>query len=488
MTRNTRHCRPVMGARGAVSAGSPFAVSAATEVLAAGGNAVDAMIAAQAVICATMPQAAGLGGDMLALVRHGGTTTAINATGLSPAAHPGSYGTDGGSSVTVPGIVDGWLDANRMFGRLPIKTVLAPAIRIAEEGFPVDADLARAVIEQRDRISRYGADAWTLLRTEEGQLWRQPELAALLRAVAETGWVAFYGGTAATAIAAAVATHGGTLSPADLNEHSTDIRPPVHTEWAGSRLSVQPPATQGTLLALAARWLDAAEGITENNLQHVLAEVTEAAFAHRDSAGAGEALFAHPLEVDLEHAQNRGGPRAYLHTAGVAVADSDGMVASSLISVFDDFGSGVFVPELGIVLNNRAGGFTSGENAPGPSKRPVHTLAPALLEDRNGDVLAIATPGADGQVQTLIQVIARMRFNSDPLERAIAAPRWRSQDGQLLIEEDHDWIDDLARRGHRTSMRRSGDDLFGAVVAAGLVSGRPYAASDWRRNVTTGAV
>lgn len=487
MSRTMRHSRTILGSRGAVSAGSPLAASAATEILARGGNAVDAAIAAQAVICVTMPQAAGLGGDMLALVHADGATTAFNGTGKSPAIEPSSYRTDGGSSVTVPGLVDGWVTAHQAFGGLPMIAVLAPAIRIASEGFWVDAPLASAVAAQRVRITQYGAAAWALLGREEGQLWRQPELASLLNDIAEGGRGGFYAGPAAQAVCAAITAHGGTLSASDFDRHSTDVRVPVQTSWAGSQLNVQPPPTQGTLLAMAAQWLDAAPGVTGPNLQHVLAEVTEAAFAHRDSAGRGESLLAEPLEVDIARAQNRGGPRSYLHTAGVAVADAHGMVVSSLISVFDDFGSGVYVPELGLVLNNRAGGFTSGENSPGPAKRPVHTLAPALLVEPNGDVLAVATPGADGQIQTLLQVIARMRFNSESLESAIAAPRWRSQDGQLLIEEDHGERQDLGERGHRVTERRPGDDLFGAVVAAGIASGRPYAASDWRRTVTTGA-
>lgn len=487
MSRSDRPCRPVTGARGAVSAGSPLAASAGTEILAAGGNALDAAIAAQAMICVTMPQAAGLGGDMLALVHVGGSTTAFNGTGHSPAVEPLGYETDGGSSVTVPGMVDGWLTAHRMLGRLSLGSVLAPAIRIAEEGLWVDADLARAAAQQRERISRYGAAEWPLLGLPQGARWRQPELAAFLRAIADEGRDAFYSSSAAASITAAVTAHGGTLSTTDLTRHSTEVRESVQASWSGALLHVQPPSTQGTLLAMAAQWLDSADGVTEANLQHVLAEVTEAAFAHRDSAGLGAALLQEPLDVDLERAQNRGGPRAYLHTAGVAVADAHGMVVSSLISVFDDFGSGVFVPELGIILNNRAGGFTSGLNAPGPSKRPVHTLAPALLEQPNGDVLAIATPGADGQIQTLLQVLAGMRFRAESLGAAIAAPRWRSQDGQLLMEDDHDSRQDLIDRGHRVAERRSGDDLFGAVVAAGVTTGRPYAASDWRRNVTTGA-
>ncbi|MGF2949288.1 gamma-glutamyltransferase [Microbacterium alcoholitolerans] len=487
MNRTARSRNAVHGTYGAAAAGHPRAAAAASAILTRGGNAIDAVIAAQAVICVVMPHAAGVGGDMLALVHDRGTTRALTGTGMSPARQPERYATDGGTSITVPGIVDAWATAARLFGRLPLADSLEEAIRLCDEGIRVEANLATAVEAQRNRLVRHGAADWPLLHLAEGERWRQPELARLLRAVAEHGPTAFYRGAAAEAIANAVERQGGTLDATDLAGHETPIAVPVECGWAGGRLSVQPPPTQGTLLAMVANALDRITTVDHDNLQHVLVELTEAAFAHRDSAARGAALLDETLDVDVDRAQNRGGPRAYLHTAGVAVADSDGMVVSSLVSVFDDFGSGVLVPELGIVLNNRAGGFTTGDNAPGPRRRPVHTLAPALVALPNGDVLALATPGADGQVQTLIQVLARMRFSGDSLDVAIAAPRWRSQDAELLIEDDHDGAENLRRRGHIISPRPAGDDLFGAVVAAGTADGRPFAAADWRRQTTTGA-
>lgn len=489
MTEPHRSTAPRMGPRGAVAAGHPLAAEAGSVVLAAGGNAVDAAIAAQAVICVVMPQAAGLGGDMLALVRTPGGVAAVGGTGCSPAEPLAAYASDGGSSVTVPGIVDAWSVAHRRFGRLPLAESLAPAIRIAEDGFAVDPSLHRAAQQQRKRISRYGAEEWDLLTLPVGAEWRQPELAALLRAIAERGAPAFYAGAAAEAVSRAARAHGGALSTRDLARHRTAESPPVVVDWGAASLAVQPAPTQGVLLAMAARWVDRhADGVDPHALQHVLVEATEAAFAHRDeSATRGAALLDEPLDVDVERARNLGGPRAYLHTAGVAVADAEGTVVSSLVSVFDDFGSGVFVPELGIVLNNRAGGFTSGPNAPGPGKRPVHTLAPAILSGPRGEALALATPGADGQVQTLLQVLARLRFDAAALGDAIAAPRWRSQDGELLVESDHPDLEELAERGHRIRLLPAGDDLFGAVTAAGIDHGSPFAAPDWRRLVTAGA-
>jgi gamma-glutamyltranspeptidase/glutathione hydrolase len=174
-----------------------------------------------------------------------------------------------------------------------------------------------------------------------------------------------------------------------------------------------------------------------------------------------------------------------LHTAGVAAADAQGTVVSSLVSVFDDFGSCVFVPELGITLNNRAGGFTSGANAAAPGQRPVHTLAPILLRTPQGTV-ALATPGADGQVQTLLQIVSAVQREGMDLASAIARPRWRSENDRLLIERSHPQMEQLRALGHHIAPLADGEMRFGAVVCAGYIDGEPVAAADWRRETWAG--
>ncbi len=199
----------------------------------------------------------------------------------------------------------------------------------------------------------------------------------------------------------------------------------------------------------------------------------------------GEGLLGTELMINLAAAQRRGGPRAYLHTAGVAVSDADGMTVSSLVSVFDDFGSCVFVPECGITLNNRAGGFTDGANAAGPGRIPVHTLAPAMVLTDRG-TLALATPGADGQVQTLLQVMTGIFRDGLDLAEAVRKPRWRSEGGDVLIERSHPAQTDLARLGHRLRILDDGDVRFGAIVCAGDIDDAPIALSDWRRHTWSG--
>jgi gamma-glutamyltranspeptidase/glutathione hydrolase len=477
---------PVLeGRRGAVAAAHPLAAAAAQEMLVAGGSAVDALIAAQAVLCVVSPDACGLGGDMFALVRsEGGEAVAINAAGAAPLAMQHAAA-DGANSVTVPGIVHGWEVIASRWSNLPLARALGPALRIACEGFKVPPMLAMAVRAQQARLTRGGAADWPLIHCRAGDRLVQPELGGLLEAIGEQGSRAFYAGAQAEAICAAVQRLGGALSTQDMAVHHTDIRQPIGVRFGDVEVLVQPPMTQGILLAMA---LNAREKLGSQDpdlADHIGIELTEAAFAYRARAAEGAGLLAEPLAIDLHRAGHRGGPRAYLHTAGVAVADAQGLVASSLVSVFDDFGSCVFVPECGITLNNRAGGFTDGANAAAPGKRPVHTLAPAMITGPAG-TLALATPGADGQVQTLLQVITAIVAQDVDIAAAIAAPRWRSEEGAILIERSHANQQRLAALGHELRPLEDGEMRFGAVVAAGWIDQRPVAAADWRRETWAG--
>jgi gamma-glutamyltranspeptidase/glutathione hydrolase len=474
--------RPVLRGRlGGVSAAHPLAVAAGQEMLLAGGTAADAAIAAQAALCVLMPDACGLGGDMLALVHvPGAPHWAINGTGAAPLGLV-KVAEDGPDSITVPGIVDAWCVLSRHCGRLPLARVLEPAIRLANAGLRVSEALAEALCKHRARLERGGAQSWCLFARRAGDRVSQTRLAAILQRIGAEGREAFYRGPAALASSRAVRVLGGTLSEKDLESHESVVATPLETSWSGLRVAAQPPVSQGVLLNMALHALGGLPDIPADLHDHVAIELTEAAFGFRADVEQGAALLQHPLPIDLQKASHRGGPRAYLHTAGVAASDSDGRVISSLVSVFDDFGSCVYVPELGITLNNRAGGFTTGANAAAPGKRPVHTLAPILVQTGQG-MLGLATPGADGQVQTLLQVLLGIGCERVDLAQALARPRWRSEGGQLLIETLHPRREALARLGHRVTPLPDGEVRFGAVVCAGWVDEEPIVASDWRRS------
>lgn len=477
------------GDRGAVAAAHPLAVGAGLTVLAEGGGAADAAIAAQAVLGVVMPQACGIGGDALFLVAdQDGQVTAVNGTGRAAAAGMDPSTSDSmGSAVTVPGQVAAWGALHERWGILPFDRLLAPAVRLARAGVVMEVPLRQALDAHSGRLHAGGAAGWSLLEAPQGSRPKQAALAGLLSEIGAQGPPAFYEGSRAAQLCEAVAHGGGHLTEADLRSHETPIGPALAVAWDGGRASVQPPVTQGVLLAMALSWLERHD-IAPEDLEHVGIELTEAAFAHRDEvAAAGADLLDRPLEVDRDRAAGLGGPRAYLHTAGVSVADHRGVVISSLASVFDDFGSGCFVPSGGFALNNRAEGFTGGTNRFTPGGRPVHTLAPALLQHGDATV-GLATPGADGQVQTLLQVLSRLRWTGCSLEEAIDGPRWRSEDGQLLVEASLPGIDDLRGRGHDVRTLEDGDDRFGSVVSAGLTAGVPFAVADWRRQASTGAI
>jgi gamma-glutamyltranspeptidase/glutathione hydrolase len=484
-------CAVVRGDRGAVAAADPAAVDAGLQMLAAGGNAVDAAIAASAVLAVVAPEACGVGGDGIFLLRHpDGSTTALHGAGVWPSAAT-SWADDGGASVTVPGLVEAWC-ALVGAGRLPLSESLAPAVGLAIDGHRIGAPVVEAMAEQATRLDAGGAGDWALRQAGAGDHVRQPELGALLADIGKAGRSAFYEGGVAAAIDAAARRHGGAAILPDLVRHVGTWSVPLGAGLVlGGSLLVQPPPSQGVLLAMAARAVDRAMAsagvVAEAALRaHWAIEATKAAFEVRDRAAEGVALLDHGIDIGPVAVERTGGPRPYLHTAGIAAADSDGAVVSSLVSVFDDFGSGVFVPEGGFVLNNRAGGFTQGANAPRAGGRPIHTLAPSMRTDAHG-AMALATPGADGQVQTLLQVLLALDAG-DGLAAAVAGPRWRTQSGSVLIESGHPVGVELAARGHRLDERPAGDALFGAVVAAGIDQEGPYACADWRRATAAGAV
>ena len=475
--------RPALaGDRGAVSAAHPLAAAAGQQMLMQGGNAVDALVAAQAVLAVIAPDACGLGGDAFVLLYDNDRPTAINGAGAAPQG-AGSMAADGAQSVTVPGLVDSWsLLIPRM--SLGLSESLGPAIRLATEGIRVDGGLIAARDAQAARLVAGGAADWPLMRAREGDSLRQLELARTLEAIASGGRNAFYGGAIAAEMLAVLKKGGSAMVQTDLDRAAATVETPLSVEFGGHDIHVQPPASQGVLLAMSlCAWEEGAFDPAVRD--HIAVELTQAAFLHRDAIARGAALLDEPLEIDRNRASLRGGPRSYLHTAGICTADANGMVAASLVSVFDDFGSGVLVPGGGFVLNNRGGGFTSGGNAFSPGKRPVHTLAPVLVTGPQG-VVALATPGADGQVQTLLQVLLSWLGAGADLTDAIAAPRWRSEDGALLVEDGHPSLLDLISKGHRTAPTQAGDMRFGAVTAAGIKNATPWALADWRRTTWAG--
>lgn len=485
----------VMGENGSVSAANPLAVSAALEIFSLGGNAADAAIAAQAVLCVVAPEACGLGGDGLSLIATStGEVLALNGTGRwGEKSNVNMQCSDGGNSVTIPGITTQWSEMASRFGKLSLSQSLLPAINIAEDGHRLTDLTAKAVESQKSRLIGGGASDWCVFSSKVGDLVKQPCLAESLRSISENGkdWIRSRG--VANSVITAVRQSGGNLNFNDFESHEIELGEPPKVNFSDGWLTTQPPMSQGILLSMVANFVDenvikVQSSITDIELDHLLIELTEGVFQYRDQVSKGKELFSFQLTPNRFMASRIGGPRAYLHTAGVATADSEGLVVSSLVSVFDDFGSCIFVPEIGVTLNNRAGSFTAGDNRPQVSSRPVHTLAPAIWSGSIGTI-GLATPGADGQIQTLIQVLSKWLICGYSISEAISMPRWRSEFRSLLIEESHQLIAKFGNRGHQVEIRSDGAGIFGAVVAAGLMGkeSTPTAWADWRRQVRAGA-
>jgi len=481
--------RPLLrGPRGVVACGHPLAAGAGIATFRDGGGAVDAALAAAAVLAVVMPDACGLGGDAFMLVRSpAGDVTAVNGSGAAGSGVDPSQAEEGPGSVAVPGFVAALDDAHSLFARLPLERLLEPAVSLAGGGFPVGGSLLAAIAERRDALER-GALGWPLLDPglRAGSLVRAPALAGLLQRIGRGGRQAFYRGQMARAIERAV---GGSLSAEDLAAHTTVVRAPVRGSYRGHEVWVQPPVSQALIAPMVLHALERSGASEPADRAHVSVEAMEAAFQHRHeiaAAGAEERLLSAQLEIDPERAQRRGGPTHGLHTTSVTAADSDGVVVSMLISVYATFGSGVLVPEGGFVLNDRLSGCSTdpgSPNYPAPGRRPVHTLSPALVSEGER-TFALATPGADGQVQTLVQLIDAIATDGARINHAFERPRWRSGNGQLLIEADYDAdvAQQLERRGHDLVRIAPGTTVtFGIAVSSGIDEhGTPFAASDSR--------
>lgn len=482
--------------RGAAATGHPLATASALGVLTDGGNAVDAAVAAAYSLCVLQPESCGLGGDAIFTVRASdGSMISFNGSGKSPRGFTGTVPSDGARTATVPGLVRALEDAHHTFARLPRGRLLSDASRLAHEGFPVGDALISAIERQRSRLSH---TTWRVLAEPlaPGTGLRQPELADLLDQIAADGAAAFYEGPIAAAQVAVAQAAGAELDLDDLRRHETIVREPVSASFSGARVYGQPPVSQAVLGLMALAHLDGSATNGSVGVVHAAIEAIEAAFVHRDRIAdppVGEALLEEELDIDPNRAARRGGPTPQTHTTAVATADRDGLLVSMVISVFDEFGSAGLVPEGGFFLNNRMMGFSpdpASPNAAAPGKRPVHTLSPMLVEAPDL-VLALSTPGADGQVQTLTQILHGILREQLSPTVAIDRPRWRSSDARLLLEDgfDRGVAERLEGLGHEIHWQPAGARAFGAAVMAGYDSRHrtAFAAADLRREAWAGA-
>jgi gamma-glutamyltranspeptidase/glutathione hydrolase len=495
--------RSVVYARhGMVCAAQPLAVQAGLEILKAGGSAADAAIAVDACLGLMEPTSCGLGGDLFAILwdPKTGKVVGLNASGRAPLAltidqvKPEKDGTIpllSPYSWTVPGCCDGWFELHAKYGKLPMSRILAPAIRYAEEGFPLSpviaSDWGHSVSVFKDKpgfaeVFMPGGHA-----PAEGEIFKNPALAKTLRLIAEKGRDAYYQGPIAEELVRYSKANGGFFAAEDFARHHSTWDEPLATDYRGYSLWELPPNSQGLaalqLLNILENFDLKAMGRGSADFWHVMTEAKKLAYADRARYYADPAFSKIPIErllsktyakqraalIDMKHAAQTDAPGDMAlnrkETTYLCAADESGLMVSLIQSNYTGFGSGYVVPALGFGLQDRGGLFSlhrGHPNALEPGKRPFQTIIPAFLTKDGQPLMAFGVMGGDMQPQGHAQVVVNLVDFGMNLQEAGDAIRFHHTgsseptgtvmtDGGILHIEDglpDSVLAELARRGH----------------------------------------
>jgi len=518
----------VISQRGIAATSQTLASQAAAQVLARGGSAVDAAIAANAVLTVVEPMMNGIGGDLFAIVREAATgeVVGLNASGWAPRRLTiellrekgyASMPQDGIFSVTVPGCVDGWEKLHRRYGKLPWAELFRPAIYYAEQGFPVT-----------EWIATYWSAAVEKLRNEPdaarlflpggkspgvGDLFRNPDLGKALRLVAEGGAKAFYEGPIAEAMLRTSARLGGVLEADDLKDFASEWVKPISTDYRGWTIYELPPNSQGLaaleMLNIMERFPLPDYPAESADAYHIKIEAQKLAYQDlaryvadpRFAEVPVEGLLAKPYaarrasEIDRGKARCRVEPGRPLAGQGdtvyLAVVDREGNLVSLIQSIYLAFGSGVVVEGMGFHLHNRAAMFDldpDHANALAPRKRPFHTIIPALME-RERLHIGFGIMGGRNQAQAHAQFVSNVVDHRMNIQAALEAPRFTKLNFSgcdVMIEGrlPAATYEELRRRGHQLELL--GDFASpvggGQAVAFDSATGVKYGASSPRKD------
>ena len=501
--------------QGMVVTSQPLAVDAGLELLEDGGSAVDAAVAAAAVLTVVDPRSTGLGGDLFALCWQAGdrAPTGLASAGVAPArltmdalreAGHTTMPVDGPWSVTVPGAPAGWEALLERFGRAGRERVLAPAIRHAEHGFAVSRYVAEEWVSAEAKLRSHPAAAALFLPggkvPVEGKRFVIPELAGSLERFAREGAAPFYGGDIAQRLAAAVEEAGGVLRASDFAEWAgPEWVASISAPYRSLTVHEMPPPGQGIVVLEALRIVERLQPSGSVQEEHALIESLKAAFADAADTVADPAVERVPVDELLGDA-NIAARRERISmrepaesdvgrpsdTVYVAVVDGEGNGCSLIQSVYDGFGSGIAAPGTGIIVQNRASGFLMADghpNRPAPRKRPLHTILPAMLERDGRFAGCLGVVGGYMQPQGQVQILRNLLDRGMAPQAALDAPRFRVyKRRRIALEADYPrpLAEGLGALGHELEglpRRESGGAQLILATPDGLVG-----ASDSRKD------
>jgi gamma-glutamyltranspeptidase / glutathione hydrolase len=513
---------------GIVATEHPLASQIGASMLAHGGNAIDAAVAANAAMGVFEPMMNGIGGDLFAMIYESksGKLYGLNASGWSPAGLTPDFLKQRGvvtmpqtgiNAVTVPGAVDGWDKLLRRFGRKRLAEVLVPAIRYAEEGFPVTEICSGYWAEAERKLRRTTNAAATYLPNNRpphtGDLFKNPDLAWSLKQIARHGRKAFYEGAIAERMVATSRGLDGAMTSEDLAKFSSEWVEPISTTYNGWTVYELPPNGQGIaalmMLNLMERFTLAHYGAASADSLHVMIEAKKLAYADMQRYVCDPRFNKIPVNgllskefaaeraklIDMAKANcdvEAGGPPSIASdTTYLCVVDSEGNMVSYIQSNFSSFGSGVVPHGTGFVLHNRGGLFDLKADSPNilaGRKRPLHTIIPAFMT-RGDTRIAFGIMGGWNQSQAHAQFVSDVADYGMNIQAALEAPRFTKLtfpgcDVRLEDRVAPGVREELARRGHRIQLRGAFTDYVGGgqAVLRDFGTGVNYGASDPRKD------
>jgi gamma-glutamyltranspeptidase/glutathione hydrolase len=494
----------------------PSATLVAIQILAAGGNALDAAIAASAVQCVVEPGSTGIGGDCFVLMSREGTgdVIAYNGSGRTPAALSVDWFIERGITeirrqsplaVTVPGAVDAWTRLHADHGRMTFAEILAPAIRLAEDGYAISPRVHRdwslvAELLLADPVAKriflpHGRPP------QIGEVHRQPELAATLRLIAAHGRDGFYTGSVAEDMVTYLQRLGGPHTLDDFSTARGEYVMPIKTDFRGHEVHECPPNGQGVIALMILNILSRfeAKGDPQSaDRLHIEIEATRLAYAARDALLADPDKADVPVTdllsdaladrlagmIDLKRALEDLPPfQTPLHrdTAYISVVDKDRNAVSFINSVFDSFGTGLVAPRSGVVLQNRGQGFSLDPRHPNviaPGKRPLHTIIPGMVVKDGRAAMPFGVMGGYYQAMGHAHFLSKVLDYGLDVQQAIDLPRVMPVSGTTQVEAEHT-LDRLTA----AELERRG---FRIIPAEDPIGGAQAIQIDWRNGTLLG--